>query len=293
MKRRKKTLGRALLLAAVLVLAAGVIAPFVRADRFSARIREALEQALDRQVEIAGPVRFRLFRRPGFSVGNVIIHDDPAMGLEPFAYVTSLEAGVRLSSLWHRRLEFSNLRLVEPSVNLVKSRAGSWNYPPLLDRAFGPSPADGAAMPAIQVRSGRLNFKFGDTKSVFYFSNADVDVSPSSGSEPALRLRFSGEPARTDRLAQGFGAMSGGGRLILSREGENRVELNVRLQRSAIAEVLTLLRGRWMGLEGFVASEARLEGPVSNVEITGRIFPSTTIWTKSPFLLMLISALRA
>lgn len=271
MRWRKKTLGRALLLAAVLVLVAGVMAPFVRADRFSTRIRKAVEQAMGRKVEIAGPVRLKLFPRPGFSVGNVIIHDDPAMGLEPFAYVTSLEVGVRLSSLWRRRLEFSNLRLVAPSVNLVKSRAGSWNYLPLLDRAFGPSPADGTTLPAIQVRSGRLNFKFGDTKSVFYFSNADIDVSPSSGPEDALRLRFSGEPAWTDRSARGFGAISGGGRLILSREGETRVALNVRLQRSAIAEVLTLLRGYGMGLEGFVASEARLEGPVSNIEITGRL----------------------
>ena len=32
--------------------------------------------------------------------------------------------------------------------------------------------------PAIHVRNGRVNFKFGDTKSIFYLTETDLDISP-------------------------------------------------------------------------------------------------------------------
>ncbi len=108
-------------------------------------------------------------------------------------YVQLLEARVRLLSLFSRRLEFSSLRLHEgsngekPTVNLVKTDAGPWNFQFLL----GAAPSAGA-MPAINIRGGRVNFKFGDTKSVFYFDDADLDVSPSSD---GVELRFSGQPS--------------------------------------------------------------------------------------------------
>jgi len=55
------------------------------------------------------------------------------------------------------------------------------------------------ALPALYVRSGRINFKFGDTKSVFYVTDTDLDVSPPSALSGQWRVRFSGQPARTDR----------------------------------------------------------------------------------------------
>ena len=35
-----------------------------------------------------------------------------------------------------------------------------------------------SAAPAIHVRNSRINFKFGDTKSVFYLTDTDLDISP-------------------------------------------------------------------------------------------------------------------
>jgi AsmA protein len=119
------------------VLAAGLLAPFVNANRFGSRIRSALESALDRRVDI-GDVHFDLFRGPGFSVSNVVIHEDPAIGLEPIAYVTSIEAVPRLWSLWTGKLEFSSIRLDDAHINLSKtgpaSEAGRWNFEALFNR---------------------------------------------------------------------------------------------------------------------------------------------------------------
>src|SRR5437588_5022238 len=117
---------RAALLSAALVLAAGVAAPFLSADILRGRIQNADEQGLHRRVAI-GKVRFNLFMGPGFTLKDVTIYDDPSVGIEPLAYVASVQARIRLLSLFSKRLTFSHLRLDEPSINLVKRDDGVWN----------------------------------------------------------------------------------------------------------------------------------------------------------------------
>ncbi len=257
--------------AALLVLALAFAAPFFEIDSLKEPIRAALQTALDRRVEVGGPVRVRLVPSPGVIVENVVISDEAAFGIEPFAYVPELEATVDPLALLGGRLAFRGLALVEPSMNLVKNAAGEWNYPSLLQRVFS-APASGRAMlPRIEVRRGRLNFKFGRRKSVFYLSGADISVGPEPGKEPALRFRFSASPSRTDRAAQGFGRFSGNGRFLYSRAGEHRLRMVVRLERSAIPELLTLFGGYGAGLGGFLASRAEFEGPLSRVRIRGEL----------------------
>jgi len=81
-----------------LVVAAGIAAPFLGADRYAEQIRTSLETALGRRVEF-GDVRFNLFTGPGFSISKVVIQEDPAFGREPFAYVESLDARPALWAL--------------------------------------------------------------------------------------------------------------------------------------------------------------------------------------------------
>ena len=264
---RAATLRRGLLAGLALVLASGLAAPFLNAGRFAGRIRSALEQGLGRRVEI-GEVRFNLFTGPGFTLANVVIHEDPAIGIEPLAYVAAMDARVGLWSLVTGRLEFSTLRLIEPSVNLAKPEAGSWNLQPLLARAAASARSLGAKTPAIQVRNGRFNFKFGDIKSVFYLSSADLDITPSAG---AAEFRFSGEPARTDRGAQGFGRLGGRGRWRPAAGIEQEIEIDLSLDRSNVAEIVRLFHGHDVGMHGLVASRARLTGPLSDIRVSGRL----------------------
>ena len=65
--------------------------------------------------------------------------------------------------------------------------------------------------PAIHVRDSRIHFKFGDTKSVFYLTETDLDISP-SGSGGDWKIACSGQPARADRPAQGLGSFTLKGR---------------------------------------------------------------------------------
>jgi len=88
MKRTVKRAAKWLSIALAVLLVAGIAAPYLSGNRFAPRIRAALESALGRKVEL-GAIHFSLFAGPGFSVDNVVIHENPAIGIEPIAYVGS------------------------------------------------------------------------------------------------------------------------------------------------------------------------------------------------------------
>ena len=247
-----------------LLLAAGIAAPYLSGNRFAPRIRAALESALGRKVEL-GAIHFSLFAGPGFSVDNVVIHENPAIGIEPIAYVGSLEAVPRLTSIFGGHLEFASIRLDDASINLAKtggpSEPGRWNFEPLLNRSVI------RAIPELHVRSGRINFKFGDTKSVFYLTNTDLDIAPPSHGAAAWNVEFTGEPARTDKPAHGFGDFSARGRW--TQTGAGRLDLDVRLEKSAISEIVALLHGFDAGVHGTVAARMHLAGPLDDIRISG------------------------
>jgi len=260
-----KTLRRGVLIALLVVLAIGVIAPFLRADRLRPRIEAALEAALNRPVHI-GAVHLDLFRGPGFSVDDVLIDDEPSAGIEPFAHVEHMQLRIRLLSLFAGKLAFSSLRLDTPSVNVVKTVSGPWNIQPLLDRRPSPGSAR-PAVPDIQIRSGRLNFKFGDTKSVFYVDDADVDIYPDESGD--VVVRFSGSPARTDRGSQAFGELSARGLLHSVSGAESRLSMGLHLDRTAVSELVRLFNARDLGVHGYVLANAKLAGPLSHIDVTG------------------------
>ena len=266
MKRTVKRAAKWLSIALALLLVAGIAAPYLSGDRFAPRIRAALERALGRKVEL-GAVHFSLFAGPGFSVDNVVIHENPAIGIEPIAYVGSLEAVPRLTSMFGGHLEFASIRLDDAIINVVKtggpSEPGRWNFEPLLNRSVI------RAIPELHVRSGRINFKFGDTKSVFYLTNTDLDIAPPSHGAAAWNAEFTGEPARTDKPAHGFGEFIARGRW--TQTGVGRLDLDVRLEKGAIGEIVALVHGFDAGIHGTVAARMHLAGrlnvPAQTIEM--------------------------
>jgi len=264
MRRAVKRTAKWLSIALVVVLAAGVAAPYLSGDRFAPRIQAALESALGRKVEL-GAIHFSVFAGPGFSVENVVIHENPAIGIEPVAYVGSLEAVPRLASMFGGHLEFASIRLDDAIINLAKTggptEPGRWNFEALLSRSVI------RAIPEVHVRSGRINFKFGDTKSVFYLTNTDLDIAPPSHGAASWNVDFTGEPARTDKPAHGFGEFIARGRW--TQAGAGRLDLDVRLEKGAIGEIVALLHGFDAGIQGAVAARMHLAGPLDDIRISG------------------------
>jgi len=266
MRLTVKRTAKWLSMAAGLLLLTGIVAPFLSGNRFAPRIRTALETALGRKVDL-GPVHFSLFTGPGFSVDNVVIYENPAIGIEPLAYVGSLEAVPRLASIFGGRLEFSSIRLDDASINIAKtggpSEPGHWNLEPFLSRSLI------RAIPELHVRSGRINFKFGETKSVFYLTDADLDITPPAHGSAAWDIEFSGEPARTDKPARGLGIFQASGRWVDT--GVGRLDLNVRLEKSAISEIVELVHGHDAGVHGAVSASLHLAGPLDDIRVAGRL----------------------
>lgn len=261
-----KRLRRSILVAVLVVVAVGLAAPRVSANRFRPRIQAELEAALNRPVHL-GAIHLNLFSGPGFTVDDVLIDDDPAAGIEPFAHVEQMQARIRWLSLFSGHLEFSSLRLDNPNVNVVRPASGPWNIQPLLDQQSRSGTARRSNVPDIQIRGGRIDFKFGDTKSVFYISDADVDVYPNENGE--VVIRFSGAPARTDQASQSFGELSARGLLRPSSKGESELSMGVHLDRTPISEITRLFHGSDVGVHGYVLANARLAGPLSKLAITG------------------------
>ena len=255
--------------ATLLTLAFGVAAPHLGGDRFRPRIQASLERALGRQVEI-GQVRLSFFTGPGFSVEKVVIHDNPAIGIEPLAYVERLTARPSILALLRGRLEFSSVRLESASINLVKtgplSEPGHWNFEALLNRNFI------AAFPSIHLvgegfsGTSRINFKFGDTKSVFYVTNADLDVTPPSPGSHDWKVRFAGEPARTDARAHGFGSLEAAGRW-----NGRELTLDVRVDQNEMGDLIAGVRGQHLGIHGLVSSRLHIAGPLDQLRVNGSL----------------------
>jgi hypothetical protein len=258
--------------AAGIILVVGLAAPYFDAGRFAARVKQSLEQGLGRKVEI-GAVHLSLFQGPGFSVDEVKIYDDPRAGVEPFIIIGkdagSLDARVNFLSLFAGRLEFASLRLNNPSVNLVKPLAGPWNFEALLGRTVGAR--SGAQMPEIHVRGGRINFKFGDTKSIFYLMDTSLDVLPPSSPDGEWNLFFEGAPARTDRAAYGFGLLAASGTWTPDARTGGKLDIALDLRKSSLSDVVRLVHGQDLGVDGQITAHARLLGPASEAAVTGHV----------------------
>jgi hypothetical protein len=250
--------------AVVLGLAAWYV-PQISAARFREPIRKALESALGRKVNV-GAVEFRVVPLPGFTVHEVVIGEDPAIGPEPVAYVTTLRARPRLSVLFGGALEFASVDLEDTSLNLTRVDRGEnevrWNFSSLMR----PNPR--TAFPSIHMIGGRINFKFGDTKSIFYLLNTDVDLWPPSQADGPWTVRVRALPARTDRPARGFGSFTARGQWM---QREKILTLDVKLEKSELGDLLTLVQGGESGLHGHMWGDAHLSGPLSRVGLTGRL----------------------
>ncbi|MBY0373008.1 MAG: hypothetical protein K2Q23_03375, partial [Bryobacteraceae bacterium] len=262
-------------IAAVLAVGAWQVyrAEFWHAERFRERIQMSLERGLGRRVQLQGEIRYNVLTGPGFQMDDVVIHEDPAHGREPIAYVSTLEARVSWMRLLRGELVFGTLRMDEPSINVSRGGAAGVNVAPLVEKAL--QARGRGTLPDVVVRGGRINFVLNKTKSVFYLRGVDLEFTPLD--DTSFEVRFEGEPARADRRAVGFGRFSARGKVRFPRGREPEVDVSVDLDRSNAAEVASLFEPRAVHLDGRLSTEARVRGPLSRVEIEGKLAYDPTV----------------
>lgn len=164
----------ALALAAIVLtlIAVALLLPFVvDLNRYQDHYRPLIERALNRTIRIED-IRLMLWPKLGARVSGLTVLDDPAFSRDPFASLTALEVGVKLTPLLSGRIEVEEITLRDPVVTVVKAKTGALNVstigpqeptsPMQTPGQAGASPLHALALFAVdkvQVTGGTLTFR--------------------------------------------------------------------------------------------------------------------------------------
>lgn len=274
--RRKHWTILALLL---LVVAALVLPPLINLNRYQRRIAEAISNSLGRPVHLAS-VTLRLLPRPGLALSDVVVEEDPAFGAEPTLRAPSVDAYIRVTSLWRGRLEIGRISFDQPSLNVVRNSEGRWNIGTVLLQASHISNAPTAQrgvssaprFPYIEASNARVNFKMGDEKKPFSLLNADFAMWLANPDE--WRVRLEAQPVRTDLDLDlsDTGLLRVEGSLHRARDiGGMPLDLQTEWSNAPLGQIARLLIGRDTGWRGSLDLTGTIKGDAFNPQFKSRI----------------------
>ena len=265
------------LAAGIAVLLLALLPPLINANHYQRQIARSMSLSLGRPVHLDN-VSFHLLPMPGLTLSNLVVSEDPAFGVEPTIRANTVEASLRLSSLWRRRVEFSTVRFVEPSVNLVRNPQGRWNLAnvllraaqvqtaPTAQRRAGPAPR----FPYIEATGGRVNVKLGSEKLPYSLTGADFALWQPSPHQWRVRLR--GQPDRTDANMTDPGSLRIEGDLVQAAAAEDvRVDLHANWYDAPLGEATLLVTGTDMGWRGHLDLDAALTGTLNQAQVRSKL----------------------
>ncbi len=203
--RIAKYVGLAIVLLLVIVIA---IPFFIDANQFRPRLETALSDSLGRPVKV-GKLSVALWSG-GVTAEDLSIGDDPAYNRNPFLQAKSLQLSVELVPLiFSRKLNVTGLTIEQPSIVLLQSPTGAWNFSslggkPKASPAGPPSSAkEPLALSAKLVRITGGHFALGQANSrtkPLALDNVNVEVRDFSA-ESAFPFSFSAQVAGGGRLS--------------------------------------------------------------------------------------------
>ncbi len=250
----------------LVLLVAALVPPWINVGRYRARVVNSISRALGRNVSASG-ISLRLLPRPGLVLSGFVVADDPAYGAEAMLRAEEVAAYIRLTSLWRGRLEIGTLELDNPSLNLVRGPDGHWNVEELIQRTSQVSSAPTTArrpevrprFPYIEATGGRINFKLGQVKKAFSFTDADFALWRQSETEWGLRLLA--KPMRTDVEISDTGMLRVEGRFQSANQLRNMpVVLKAEFSKGQLGQVTKLIYGRDRGWRGGTGASANFTG---------------------------------
>ena len=258
-----------------LTLAAWFVPSFLSAERYRRRLQAGLERELMRPVTFSA-LSYRLLPRPGFSIYNVVVKDDPRFGAEPFARVERIDCDLRWRSLWRSKLDLAALHLVGPTFNVVRSAEGEWNVKNLLHRSgvalpSDLSPQDGPQRGDIDLEASgaRLNFKLGTDKKPLAVTDVEARLRIERGRR-LVSFRLAGNPVRTDVALATPGKLELSGEWTPGRDLDGPLDAMLRTRGSLLYNWVPLLTGRNPEIYGVLDLDTRLTGSLRSLKIEAR-----------------------
>jgi len=257
-------------------LAAWIVPSYFSAERYRRRLQTGLEQALHRPVKF-GAVSFQLLPRPGFSIADAEVDEDPDFGFEPFARVDRIDCDLRWHTRWRSRLDCVHLRLQHPTFNIVLNSRGEWNVEKLLLQSEVTAPAAAArGQPSsaaeqldLEVNDARIDFQVGPNKKPF----ALTDVRASLQMNPAQRrvqFQITASPVRSDLAIPTPGPVEFHGTWTPGADLHGPIDAWLSAQGALLYDWIPVVTGRNPQVYGVIDSrDVHLTGSLPDLTVEG------------------------
>jgi len=265
MKTRRYARLALLLVGALLV--AWLLPSVLSGERYRRQLASHLQQVLRRPVRF-GAISPRLIPRPGFSIDNATVLEDPAFGSEPFARIDHIDCDLDVLSLLRGRIVVVRLHLQGAAINLVRDMSGRWNVERF---ETSPAPVPAGRPPSaglvIDVEDGRLDFKIGADKKPFAVT--DVKGGLTLDWRRTLDFDLTGSPVRADIGLPSPGAIEFQGKWTAEPEG-GALDANLRTRGALLYDWIPLIAARNPGIYGMMDANAHLTGSVSLLSVAAQ-----------------------
>jgi AsmA family/AsmA-like C-terminal region len=247
------------MLLAILLVVQGGVSLLMRTHRVKGYLIAHLESAFGRPVR-AERFSMQILPIPELDVEAVTIAEDPVFGKEYFLRAERMDAHIRWMGLLHGRIEFGTMSFTRPSLILVRNAEGRWNLegwlPPARPAAVTGSSAASVARPAesthhlqkIDFDDGRINFKEGDEKRPFAFTNVSGSVEQVSPGRWQLRLEA--QPWRSGVALQSTGTLQVMGDVAGTSARLQPAQLRLHWGKVSLADLFRLITGNDSGVRG-------------------------------------------
>ncbi len=268
----RRHIGKGLLVLAALALLGWLVPTFLSAGRYRHRLETGLGEALGRPVRF-GAISLHILPRPGFTVENVVVGEDPSFGLEPFAHVERADCALAWSSLLNSRLTCSEVTLEGAVINLVRTSPGKWNIATLLHRGGAAltratkSPGPPRAL-RIAVNDSRLDFVFNGVKTPMAITDlrAQLALAPETG---AVQFRVSGSPLRGDLPVAASGHVRFSGEWQPEAPPSRRLKATLAIGNAQVGSWTSLLTGENPNVYGVLNGTSKVTGSWTRIQLAG------------------------
>jgi len=254
----------------VFLLLAQMVLPYVmQTRRMRTYLLAHLERSFGRPVQAEG-FSMQILPFPRVDVEGVSIDENPSFGHEYFLRADRLTASVRWLGLLRGHFDFGTISLSRPSLILVRNEQGRWNLegwlPPAMQRSaartgvtYGPQrPVDsGNHLQKIEFDEGRINFKTGDEKRPFAFT--EVSGSVEQMAPGRWQLHLEAVPWRSGVALQSTGTLQVRGEVAGTSARLQPAEIQVHWGKVSIADLFRMITGNDSGVRG----EFALDGTAS------------------------------
>jgi len=260
---RFRTYGKWIGAVTILLVLAQLGLPFLlRTSRMRAYLLTHLERSFGRPVE-ARNFSMDILPFPRVDVEGVSIDENPSFGHEYFLRADRMTANVRWLGLLRGHFDFGTISLSRPSLILVRNEQGRWNLegwlPPAQSKtttttiAYGPqSPSDsGNHLQKIEFDDGRINFKTGEEKRPFAFTNVSGSVEQTAPGRWQLRLEA--QPWRSGVPLQSTGTLQVRGEVAGTSARLQPAEIQIHWDKVSIADLFRMITGNDYSVRGAFA----------------------------------------